>query len=584
MLTTVDLNGTWDFIADLNPRYHLDPARAAIPEYARSALNRRHWQKVPVPGCWQKYAERYAIFEGVCWFSRWCDLPAYQPGTPARLRFGAVNYACRVFVNDIEIGAHELGYTPFTLDVSRALVRGRNHIAVCVDNRDTGIVWPHVIGYFNYGGIHRGVALELLEGACIADITWDARWTDEGALLRVAGAALNSAGGSVRLVCAGSACEAPVGADGAFEAVLQVPGAGAWSPQAPNLYAAVLTLVNAGEVADERRHACGFKRLEIQGGVPLLNGRPIRLNGLCYVYDSPSSGLAMTPEQVAQDVALMKQAGVNTVRCHYPIDELFYAACDAAGLLVWIEPTVYCYHPADEAQGTLFSDPHAVALAHQMVREMVAAARGHVSVAVYGLGNECNSEHPEAGPFFAGLAAAVRALDSTRLVSYAALYGTVGPVADVVDVLGINSYWGWYDKVLDLAPGEAGPAASSEGAVEPIDLAPMRRMLDRVIASTPANLALLLTEFGADSVPGFYARSRDLWSEDYHAALIAEILALAAEYPRVVGTLPFCFSDYRDPSKDANGYWNELNLKGMVDYARNPKKAFRALQARYTGG
>ena len=92
---------------------------------------------------------------------------------------------------------------------------------------------------------------------------------------------------------------------------------------------------------------------------------------------------------------------------------------------------------------------------------------------------------------------------------------------------------------------------------------------------------MLLTEFGADSVPGNYSASRDMWSENYHADLLREILALAAEYPQIVGTFPFCFTDYRDPSKVHNGYWNELNLKGLVDYRRNKKLAFGAVKSSY---
>ena len=112
------------------------------------------------------------------------------------------------------------------------------------------------------------------------------------------------------------------------------------------------------------------------------------------------------------------------------------------------------------------------------------------------------------------------------------------------------------------------------------DLAPMREMLDKVLAGK-SNLALLLTEFGADSVPGNYSASRDMWSENYHADLLREILALAKEYPQIAGTFPFCFTDYRDPSKVPNGYWNEFNLKGMVDYNRNRKLAFSAVRNEY---
>ena len=107
-------------------------------------------------------------------------------------------------------------------------------------------------------------------------------------------------------------------------------------------------------------------------------------------------------------------------------------------------------------------------------------------------------------------------------------------------------------------------------------------MLDKVLAVNP-NVALLLTEFGADSVPGYHSRSRDMWSEDYHADLLRAIFRLIEDYPQIVSTFPFCFSDYRDPSKVPNGYWNELNLKGMVSYERRKKKAFGALRSIYVG-
>ena len=69
-----------------------------------------------------------------------------------------------------------------------------------------------------------------------------------------------------------------------------------------------------------------------------------------------------------------------------------------------------------------------------------------------------------------------------------------------------------------------------------------------------------------------------------HADLLREILALARDYPQIVGTFPFCFTDYRDPSKVPNGFWDELNLKGLVDYRRHKKLAFEAVKAAYQPG
>ncbi|MDD2709714.1 MAG: glycoside hydrolase family 2 TIM barrel-domain containing protein [Verrucomicrobiae bacterium] len=180
------------------------------------------------------------------------------------------------------------------------------------------------------------------------------------------------------------------------------------------------------------------------------------------------------------------------------------------------------------------------------------------------------------------LAAHVRQEDSSRLISYAALYGNVGPLADIVDVLGVNSYYGWYDKIWGGKGLQAGTGTPKEPPVErePIDLAQMRAMLDKILAQK-TDLALLLTEFGADSVPGFLSKTRDLWSENYHADLLNAIFQLAKNRPQITGTFPFCFSDYRDPSKSPNGYWNELNLKGVVDCNRNRKMAFNTVAKEY---
>ncbi len=152
-----------------------------------------------------------------------------------------------------------------------------------------------------------------------------------------------------------------------------------------------------------------------------------------------------------------------------------------------------------------------------------------------------------------------------------------------MDVLGINSYWGWYDKI-EFGKGPVPGGGGQDRVRLPGSRSTWRRCgrCSAAVLAKKANLALLLTEFGADSVPGYFSASRDLWSEDYHADLLGEILALAGEYPQIAGTFPFCFSDYRDPSKVPNGYWNELNLKGLVDYQRNRKLAFSAVQVHYT--
>ena len=572
----MSLNGLWDFTVDMDPKYHARNGGFYNPQ-----ASRRYWLKVQVPNVWQKYAERYDIYEGVCWFAKEFHVDNLPSGYKAKLRFGGVNYFCNIYINGVHAGCHEGGYTEFTIDVTGKLKEGENHISVQVDNRASITKWPAVIGYFNYGGIHRNVSLELTDGPVLEQVKLDSPRRGQDWQLSVSGHIDCACRGLTVLVSGRRNIHAKctVDKDGGFSCEMPFPDVIPWSPEIPHLEKISVKLLNEkGTLLDCQDFDYGFRSIAVRNAKVELNGNPYQFNGICYVYDSPTSGLLMEQEQIETDLGLMKEMGCNAVRCHYPMSQEFYESCDRLGLLIWIEPPVYCYHPGDQETGTRFADAEWLALAQKMAIEMIAVAKNHPSVAIYSIGNECNTQNPEAAGFFRTLATTIRKEDSTRLISYAALYGNIGALPDIVDILGINSYYGWYDQIRQDG---SDICTTVEGSVaRPINLEPMHKMLDKVLAEK-TDMALFLTEFGADAVPGYHSRSRELWSEDYHAALLGEILALAKKYPEIAGTFPFCFSDYRDPSKIINGYWNGLNLKGAVDYQRNRKLAFHAMSRIY---
>ena len=92
-----------------------------------------------------------------------------------------------------------------------------------------------------------------------------------------------------------------------------------------------------------------------------------------------------------------------------------------------------------------------------------------------------------------------------------------------------------------------------------------------------------MTEFGGDCVPGFFPSSSDMWSENYHAKIIKEMIAASYDHEEVCGTFVFAFTDYLDPCKPYSGFWNGLNLKGMLSYDRARKLPFYAMQEMYGG-
>ena len=586
MIRTISLNGSWRFAPDLEqrPTNNANLTGGSVPIYAYPDLCRRDWQLVPVPGVWERYGERYSIYEGVCWYCRTFSVSGLTETTAARLRFKGVAYRADIWINGKAAGWHESAYTEFTIGVTGLLREGENFIAVRVDNRALLMKWPNDRGYFAYGGIHRDVMLELADGDRAEDLAVTPtlrRQADGGrtGVLRISGRVRGRAGLPLTVTLDGKTKELSVcpDADGRFDAEVTWEDVKPWSPDDPQL--SELTVSYGGEVCGRRR--VGFRSVETKNAAILLNGAPIRLNGCCYVYDSPEYGLVMTREQLLRDLSEMKEAGVNAIRSHFPMDDKFYDLCDEMGFLVWIEPNIYCCKPSPKQTGTAFAQPDSVAMAQQMTREMIAGARSHPSVVIYALGNECNVDHPEAKTFFRDLAALVRAEDPTRLVGYAALYGLIGDMGDLLDVIGMNSYYGWYDKISDRYVFRDAGAGEDRPAREPVDLTAFHDMVREAEKRLPADLPILLTEFGADAVPGCHSSADDLWSEEYQAKVIGEMIRASYAHPRICGTFQFAFIDYNDPSKPCNGYWNGLNLKGVLTYDRSRRASFHAMRECY---
>ena len=181
----------------------VDPSNV-LPEYPRPIMQRTEWQNLN--GLWN-YAIRptgepepqtfdgeilvpFAVessLSGVqkrvgdnneLWYNRTFTVPSKWKDKKILLHFGAVDWKADVWVNDIKVGQHTGGYTPFSFDITPALVKGENKLVVKVwDSTDRSyqprgkqVNNPEGIYYTPVTGIWQTVWLEPVAPEYIENI------------------------------------------------------------------------------------------------------------------------------------------------------------------------------------------------------------------------------------------------------------------------------------------------------------------------------------------------------------------------------------------------------------------------------
>ena len=154
------------------------------------------------------------------------------------------------------------------------------------------------------------------------------------------------------------------------------------------LYAAAAVLEDeAGREMDDLIERFGFRKVEVSGKDILLNGSKLRIRGFCRHEDHPQFGCSLPLEALWQDILIMKDLGVNSVRTsHYPNEELFLDLCDEQGILVWEEN--HARGLSEEAM----RNPNFERQCEDCIREMITAHINHPSIIIWGILNECASE------------------------------------------------------------------------------------------------------------------------------------------------------------------------------------------------
>jgi beta-glucuronidase len=312
----------------------------------------------------------------------------------------------------------------------------------------------------------------------------------------------------------------------------------------------------------------------VDGARFLINGEPFYFKGFGKHEDSAVRGKGHDDVFMVHDFALMDWLGANSFRTsHYPYAEEVLEYADRHGIVV-IDEVAAVGINSGLAAGvfgakpfTTFSEETINADTQEShrraIRELVARDKNHPSVVLWSIANEPESVTPESRAYFEPLAAEARRLDPSRPVGFANVSGAspdLDVIADLFDVVMLNRYYGWY-----VAPGDL-PAA--ERALE----AELKAWADK------HGKPIIITEYGADTLPGLHDVLPGPWTEEYQVELLEMSHRVFDRIEAVVGEQVWNFADF---ATVAGVIRVGGNRKGVFTRERKPKAAAYLLRQRW---
>ena len=436
------LNGKWKF-------YWQRGLKNQPENFQLTSFDDSHWDEINVPSVWQTqgysvpyyYASTFPKafsrskgkipsidhdMQEIGFYRKSFTLNENFNGREIFLHFGAAKSALEVYVNGEFVGYSQGSMTPHEFNVTKVLKPGENVITAKLYRYSDGSYLEDQDMWW-LCGIYREVYLFAEPKLCLRDFyfktDFDDSYTDSNVTLNMyinnynnirgkmtaSAKLIDSNNGKILL---GTKETELSGGNEAVTFAETVKAPEKWSAETPNLYTLVMTIELDGKIICVKTYKVGFKKVEIKGEKIYYNGMPLMIKGVNRHDFDCDNGWAVPREIYTQDLDIMKQNNINSIRTsHYPDDPYFYDMCNKYGFYVMDECEVETH--GVRRKGVPGSNPVWTGAVVDRMQRMVLRDRNNPCVFMWSLGNEAGD-----GSNFMEMKKAALALDNSRQFHY----------------------------------------------------------------------------------------------------------------------------------------------------------------------
>lgn len=575
----IDLNGIWQFKLEGN-QDTIDVTRPLNTDLVMA-----------VPGSYndQGVTTNIRNHVGNVWYERTFTIPKVLSNERIVLRFGSATHKATVYIDGQEVTSHQGGFLPFEVELNDQFYSGQHRLTVCVNNildettlpvgdysettdKDGNLIKKNKpnFDFFNYAGLHRPVKIYTTPRTFIEDIEIIPEL--KGDIAEVGYTVVTNATVDEVLVRLIDEEGHIVAETSGFNGSIKVEQPHLWEPLNAYLYHLEVTLLDNNQIIDSYAERFGIRSVEVKKGQFLINNRPFYFKGFGKHEDTYYNGRGLNEVVNVMDFNLIKWIGGNSFRTsHYPYSEEMMRLADEQGIVVIDETTAVGVHLnfstilSGVTLRNTFEEIGTKEAHESVIKGLIERDKNHACVVMWFIANEPASTEAGAKAYFEPLVHLARACDPQHrpvtIVTILTSQPDTCQVQDLVDVLCLNRYYGWYTQTGDLV-------AAKEA---------LRTELDGWTEKQP-DKPIMFTEYGADTVAGIHAISDELFTEEYQVRYYEANHEVIDEYPQFIGEQTWNFADF-ETSTDIIRV--QGNKKGIFTRERRPKAVAHYFKKRW---